>query len=158
MIRPTTKTVALLAALTITTVGGVWSVTARGGSTASTIAGVSEEVRCVTITSGSAAADDSQTRVIVGQALTGSVSDGTSVFHAGAAPCLSRYALEPLFADFDRNRVINEYDLFKMTECLGGPELFVTADCEIGIADGDDDVDLQDMAEFQRVYSGNPLQ
>ena len=61
--------------------------------------------------------------------------------------------MAPLFADFDQNRSVNLDDLYDMVDCIGGPGKIVEASCEIGIADDDGDIDMRDLAEFQRVFA-----
>lgn len=146
-----------IAALALTATAGIWSSSAQGDATAASENGAIEQTHCGTISSGAVLGWDGETgttaRATVGQSIVGATTDGTVFIRTGIHACLSPRILAPLFADFDRNRQVNWNDLDEMFACVGGPDTIVGAACEIGIADGDSDIDLRDVAELQRVFS-----
>ncbi len=156
MIKSTTRILIVMVTLALTATIGMWSGKAHGGSDASLQAADPDQAHCVTISSGASTDSTMQTRATVGQTVIGRTSDGSVFVHAGIHGCSALRTLEPLFADFDHNRLIDLNDLDDMVGCVGGPDAGVVTACEIGIADGDGDIDMRDLAELQRVFYGSP--
>lgn len=65
-------------------------------------------------------------------------------------------ALEPpLAADFNEDGFVDLADFEFLSDCLHGPTVPVAAECEYEDLEGDDDVDLADVAIFQPAYTGS---
>ena len=60
----------------------------------------------------------------------------------------------PLAGDCDGDDVVDWGDTDDLVECLLGPENGLDTGCRCVDMDGDDDVDLADVAEFQTAFSG----
>lgn len=156
MINSKAQILFVMGTLDLAVTMGMWSGKAHGGTDAALLAANPDQAHCVTISSGASTDFSMQARVTVGQAVIGRASDGIVFVHAGIHGCSALISLEPLFADFDQNRLIDLHDLDGMVGCIGGPDEEVIMACDIGIADGDGDIDLRDLAELQRVFSGSP--
>ena len=61
-------------------------------------------------------------------------------------------AATPTSGDFDGDGDADEQDFFAFDDCMGGPGGGVSAGCECVDVNGDDEIDLIDMAAFQIVF------
>ena len=60
----------------------------------------------------------------------------------------------PAFGDFDSDGDADLTDFDALVDCLHGPGVIVTGACLAADADADQDVDLRDVAAFQREFTG----
>lgn len=105
------------------------------------------------VTTGVGTDDATDSRVVVGQLATGSMSNGITIMHAGWIPSLYGAALAPIYADFDGDRIVDLGDYSEMNACIDGPDMDAGASCSRGDSDSDGDVDLRDVSEFLQAFT-----
>lgn len=108
------------------------------------------ELECVTISAGGIATVDGQ-RHVLGQFTVGfAESAGVAIDH-GVVPCWRNQDDVPIPGDGDGD--VDLMDHSGLVDCLDGPEVDPTVNCESFDFDRDNDVDLNDFSVLAREFT-----
>lgn len=110
------------------------------------------EVECVTISAGGVATVDGGVHVLGQFAIGFAVSAGGAIDH-GVVPCWRNQDDVPVPGDGDGDGDVDLIDHSGLVDCLDGPGLHPTMNCESFDFDQDNDIDLNDFSILMREFT-----